>query len=69
VKLPKIGGGEAALFDYARSGPHFGADGLVIGNYTCMHMPCTHDIQYIQKHTRTHDRAVATKCHGVVCRA
>jgi hypothetical protein len=31
VRLPKIGGGEAAVFDYARSGPHFGADGLVIG--------------------------------------
>mmetsp|Transcript_52004 Transcript_52004/g.161724 ORF Transcript_52004/g.161724 Transcript_52004/m.161724 type:complete len:264 (-) Transcript_52004:37-828(-) len=31
VKLPKVGGGDTALFDYARSGPHFGADGLVIG--------------------------------------
>ena len=31
VKLAKIGGGDAAVFDYARSGPHFGADGLVIG--------------------------------------
>lgn len=30
-KLAKVGGGEAALFDYARSGPHFGADGLIIG--------------------------------------
>jgi len=31
IKLEKIGGGEAAVFDYARSGPHFGADGLVLG--------------------------------------
>lgn len=31
VVLEKVGGGEAAIFDYARSGPHFGADGLVIG--------------------------------------
>jgi len=30
-RLEKIGGPEAALFDYARSGPHFGADGLIIG--------------------------------------
>ena len=31
VKLRKIGGGEAAIFDYARSGPQFGAGELVIG--------------------------------------
>ena len=31
VKLSKVGGGDAARFDYARSGPHFGADGLIIG--------------------------------------
>lgn len=31
VKLEKVGGPEAALFDFARSGPHFGADGLIIG--------------------------------------
>lgn len=31
VKLAKVGGGDAAIFDYARSGPHFGADGLIIG--------------------------------------
>ena len=31
VKLSKVGGGDAAIFDYARSGPHFGADGLIIG--------------------------------------
>eukprot|EP00741_Cyanophora_paradoxa_P021869 tig00021374_g21110.t1 len=30
-KLPKVGGPGAAIFDYARGGPHFGADGLVIG--------------------------------------
>ncbi|CAI9782284.1 unnamed protein product [Fraxinus pennsylvanica] len=29
--LPKIGGSGAALFDYARGGPQFGADGLLIG--------------------------------------
>lgn len=28
---PKIGGSSAALFDYARGGPQFGADGLFIG--------------------------------------
>ena len=31
IKLRKIGGGEAAIFDYARSGPQFGAGELVIG--------------------------------------
>ncbi|KAJ0977310.1 hypothetical protein J5N97_012784 [Dioscorea zingiberensis] len=31
VILPKIGGSGAALFDYARGGPQFGADGLLIG--------------------------------------
>ncbi|GJN28067.1 hypothetical protein PR202_gb16148 [Eleusine coracana subsp. coracana] len=31
VVLPKVGGSGAALFDYARGGPHFGADGLLIG--------------------------------------
>ncbi|KAG0499776.1 hypothetical protein HPP92_004467 [Vanilla planifolia] len=31
VVLPKIGGSGAALFDYARGGPQFGADGLLIG--------------------------------------
>ncbi len=31
VRLPKVGGGEAAVFDYARSCTHFGADGLIIG--------------------------------------
>lgn len=31
IVLPKVGGSGAALFDYARGGPHFGADGLLIG--------------------------------------
>ncbi|ERN09284.1 hypothetical protein AMTRI_Chr13g82670 [Amborella trichopoda] len=31
IKLRKIGGSGAALFDYARGGPQFGADGLLIG--------------------------------------
>ncbi|KAF6134192.1 hypothetical protein GIB67_013589 [Kingdonia uniflora] len=31
VILPKVGGSGAALFDYARGGPQFGADGLLIG--------------------------------------
>ncbi|KAL6868344.1 hypothetical protein ACP4OV_015189 [Aristida adscensionis] len=31
VVLRKVGGGGAALFDYARGGPQFGADGLLIG--------------------------------------
>eukprot|EP00262_Sarcandra_glabra_P018342 TRINITY_DN6533_c0_g1_i1.p1 TRINITY_DN6533_c0_g1~~TRINITY_DN6533_c0_g1_i1.p1 ORF type:complete len:238 (+),score=24.15 TRINITY_DN6533_c0_g1_i1:25-714(+) len=31
IKLPKVGGSGAALFDYARGGPQFGADGLLIG--------------------------------------
>ncbi|KAJ1486933.1 hypothetical protein T484DRAFT_1618379, partial [Baffinella frigidus] len=31
VKSEKIGGGDGSIFDYARSGPHFGADGLIIG--------------------------------------
>ncbi|KDO51142.1 hypothetical protein CISIN_1g026848mg [Citrus sinensis] len=31
ITLPKIGGSGAALFDYARGGPQFGADGLLIG--------------------------------------
>uniref|UniRef100_A0A0A8YF39 TLDc domain-containing protein n=1 Tax=Arundo donax TaxID=35708 RepID=A0A0A8YF39_ARUDO len=31
VVLPKVGGSGAALFDYARGGPQFGADGLLIG--------------------------------------
>ncbi|KAF0896745.1 hypothetical protein E2562_027270 [Oryza meyeriana var. granulata] len=31
VMLPKVGGSGAALFDYARGGPQFGADGLLIG--------------------------------------
>ncbi|KAI3494783.1 hypothetical protein L1887_40394 [Cichorium endivia] len=31
IVLPKIGGSGAALFDYARGGPQFGADGLLIG--------------------------------------
>ena len=31
IKLPKVGGGEAAVYDYARSGPTFGADALIIG--------------------------------------
>ncbi|KAK3232955.1 hypothetical protein CYMTET_56724 [Cymbomonas tetramitiformis] len=30
--LPKVGGPGAAIFDYARGGPQFGADGLIIGN-------------------------------------
>lgn len=29
--LPKVGGSGAALFDYARGGPQFGADGLLVG--------------------------------------
>lgn len=29
--MPKVGGSGAALFDYARGGPQFGADGLLIG--------------------------------------
>ncbi|KAI5066932.1 hypothetical protein GOP47_0017460 [Adiantum capillus-veneris] len=31
VMLRKVGGRGAALFDYARGGPQFGADGLLIG--------------------------------------
>lgn len=31
ITLPKVGGSGAALFDYARGGPQFGADGLLIG--------------------------------------
>ncbi|XP_058085434.1 uncharacterized protein LOC131232926 isoform X1 [Magnolia sinica] len=31
IILPKVGGSGAALFDYARGGPQFGADGLLIG--------------------------------------
>ena len=31
IKLRKIGGGEAAIFDYARSGPQYGPGELVIG--------------------------------------
>jgi hypothetical protein len=31
VKCEKVGGGDGSVFDYARSGPHFGADGLIIG--------------------------------------
>jgi len=31
VILEKTGGGEAAVFDYARGGPHWGVDALVIG--------------------------------------
>lgn len=31
VILRKVGGNEAAIFDYARSGPQWGADGLLIG--------------------------------------
>ncbi|KAJ3675769.1 hypothetical protein LUZ60_004811 [Juncus effusus] len=31
IIVPKIGGSGAALFDYARGGPQFGADGLLIG--------------------------------------
>ena len=31
VVLPKVGGSGAALFDYSRGGPQFGADGLLIG--------------------------------------
>eukprot|EP00897_Mesotaenium_endlicherianum_P010700 jgi/Mesen1/9659/ME000671S09025 len=31
VILKKVGGSGAALFDYARGGPQFGADGLLIG--------------------------------------
>ncbi|CAL4981495.1 unnamed protein product [Urochloa decumbens] len=31
VVLPKVGGSGAALFDYTRGGPQFGADGLLIG--------------------------------------
>lgn len=31
VMLKKVGGSGAALFDYARGGPQFGADGLLIG--------------------------------------
>uniref|UniRef100_A0A061S6C0 TLDc domain-containing protein n=1 Tax=Tetraselmis sp. GSL018 TaxID=582737 RepID=A0A061S6C0_9CHLO len=31
VVLKKVGGSEAAVFDYARGGPQWGADGLVIG--------------------------------------
>lgn len=27
----QVGGSEAAVFDYARGGPQWGADGLVIG--------------------------------------
>ncbi|CAK9321523.1 unnamed protein product [Citrullus colocynthis] len=31
IILPKVGGSGAALFDYSRGGPQFGADGLLIG--------------------------------------
>lgn len=31
VVLKKVGGSSSALFDYARGGPQFGADGLLIG--------------------------------------
>lgn len=31
IVLSKVGGNGAALFDYARGGPQFGADGLLIG--------------------------------------
>lgn len=31
VVLPKVGGSGAALFDYSRGGPQFGADGLLVG--------------------------------------
>ncbi|PWA48821.1 hypothetical protein CTI12_AA485300 [Artemisia annua] len=31
IVLTKVGGSGAALFDYARGGPQFGADGLLIG--------------------------------------
>ena len=31
VLLRKVGGSEAAIFDYARGGPQWGADGLLIG--------------------------------------
>lgn len=31
ITLPKVGGSGAALFDYARGGPQFGADGLLVG--------------------------------------
>ncbi|CAK9173378.1 unnamed protein product [Ilex paraguariensis] len=31
IVLPKVGGSGAALFDYARGGPQFGPDGLLIG--------------------------------------
>ncbi|KFK44993.1 hypothetical protein AALP_AA1G330100 [Arabis alpina] len=31
IVLSKVGGSGAALFDYARGGPQFGADGLLIG--------------------------------------
>jgi len=31
VKLGKVGGPEAAVFDYARGGPQWGADALIIG--------------------------------------
>ena len=29
--IVQVGGTEAALFDYGRGGPHWGADALVIG--------------------------------------
>ena len=32
IRLPKLGGSEASVFDYARSGPHFGSSALVIGD-------------------------------------
>ena len=32
IRLPKLGGSEASVFDYARSGPHFGSNALVIGD-------------------------------------
>ncbi|KAL2651336.1 hypothetical protein R1flu_019464 [Riccia fluitans] len=31
IVLEKVGGSGAALFDYARGGPQFGADGLLVG--------------------------------------
>ena len=36
----QVGGDEAALYDYARGGPQWGADALIIGPPQVMHSLC-----------------------------
>lgn len=38
----QVGGTEAALFDYARGGPQWGADALIIGPPQVMTLPALH---------------------------